>query len=148
MIAMIIGINAMGAMTGMSATATGAAIVTIGMTDITIAIIGALIATVIGVIAEAMTEKESTTTINVTKQGADDCALLCGFLRSRSSRLANIRPPQVTSRLLNHQDSAMKTAGYSVTAKLKKIFFTDKVPRSFIRFPASASRIENLSKLR
>jgi len=94
MIAMIIGINAMGAMTGMSATATGAAIVTIGMTDITIAIIGALIATVIGVIAEAMTEKESTTTINVTKQGADDRALLCGFCEVEAAASLTLDRPR------------------------------------------------------
>ena len=56
-----------GAMTGMRGIGTGAAIVTI---DMTTAKIGALAATVTGVIADAMSAKESGTTIDVPKQAA------------------------------------------------------------------------------
>jgi hypothetical protein len=56
-----------GAMTGMRGIGTGAAIVTI---DMTTGKIGAMVATVTGVIADAMSEKKSGTTINIPKQGA------------------------------------------------------------------------------
>ena len=68
-----LGMIAMGAITGMSATATGAAIVMIATT---IATIGALIAIVTGVIAAAMSEIESITRTKVAKQGAYTVALL------------------------------------------------------------------------
>jgi hypothetical protein len=71
MITTTIGMGDMGAMTVTSATASGVAIVMIGMTDIMIATIGALMATVIGAIAGGMSEKEITTMTNVTSRGAD-----------------------------------------------------------------------------
>lgn len=109
MITMTIGMGDMGAMTVTSATASGVAMVMIGMTDIMIATIGALMATVIGAIAGGMSEKEITTMTNVTRRGADG-PRLCFLAAVTFKHRARVTSRPFKRHASKRQDSAMNSA--------------------------------------